>query len=86
MSVRMRSNPSHYQIEGDTAGTDSGERLSYICSRNVELLENHDLVSTEPGLTLTEFGSAMARYYINFETMKIILGLPRQAKISEIVS
>lgn len=34
----------------------------------------------------TEFGDAMARYYVRFETMKIILSLEQKSKMSEIVS
>jgi len=86
MFVRMKLNPSHYQLEGDTAGADLNERLGFICSRALELLDSHDLIVTKPRLRLSEFGDAMARYCINFESMKVIMALPPKAKISEIVS
>jgi ATP-dependent DNA helicase HFM1/MER3 len=34
----------------------------------------------------TEFGEAMARYYVNFHTMKSILAMAPRAKMSEVVS
>ena len=34
----------------------------------------------------TEFGDAMARYYVKFETMKVLLSLEPKSKLSEIVS
>lgn len=33
----------------------------------------------------TEYGNAMARYYVPFETMKLLIALKNKAKISEIV-
>jgi ATP-dependent DNA helicase HFM1/MER3 len=34
----------------------------------------------------TEFGHAMARYYVHFETMKVFMGLQHKSTLSEIVS
>lgn len=85
MYVRLKDNPDHYKIEGDTAGRNLDERLEKICTRNVELLEEQDLITTGSRLRTTEFGDAMARYYVDFETMKVFLALPPKAKISEIV-
>lgn len=83
--VRLKDNPDHYKIKGDIAGRDLEQRLEQICSKNIALLEENDLVSMTPKMRATEFGDAMARYYVDFDTMKIIMALPAKAKLSEIV-
>lgn len=84
--VRLKQNPDHYRLEGDSGGRDLDERLDRICNRDIELLQEHDLVTSEQKLRSTEFGEAMARYYVKFATMKIFMGLPPKAKVSDIVS
>jgi len=84
--VRLRDNPDHYKLESDAPGRDLDERLENICTRGIALLEQHDLVSSTPRLCCTEFGDAMARYYLQFDTMKIFLAMPPKAKTSEILS
>ena len=62
------------------------ELLEQICARDIALLQGVDLVAKEARLSCTEFGDAMARYYVKFETMRILLSLAPKAKLSEIVS
>lgn len=84
--VRLKENPEHYRIEGDASGRTLEERLEMICNRVISLLQENDLVHKTSKLQCTEFGDAMARYYLQFESMKILLALPNQAKTSEILS
>ncbi|TKA69582.1 hypothetical protein B0A49_04499 [Cryomyces minteri] len=85
--VRLKENPNHYRLDGGTGGRDIDERLEHICSKDLSSLEQHHLVTSDnEQLRCTEFGDAMARYYLQFETMKIFLGLPPKAKLSEILS
>lgn len=84
--VRLRENPEHYKIDGDASGRNLDERVELICNKVIPLLQEHDLVQKTSRLQCTEFGDAMARYYLQFETMKTLLALPYQAKTSEILS
>lgn len=85
--VRLRENPNHYRLEGDSGSGNLDERLGRICDRSVSLLREHDLVEDDTAtLRSTEFGDAMARYYLQFHTMKVFLSLQPKAKLSEIVS
>ena len=84
--VRLKENPEHYKIDGDASGRNLDERLEIICNKVISLLQEHDLVQKAPKLQCTEFGDAMARYYLQFETMKTLLALPPRAKTSEILS
>ncbi|KAJ9635199.1 ATP-dependent DNA helicase MER3 [Coniosporium tulheliwenetii] len=85
--VRLRENPNHYRLEGDSGSGNLDERLGRICDRSVSLLREHDLVEDDTAtLRSTEFGDAMARYYLQFHTMKVFLSLQPKAKLSEILS
>lgn len=83
--VRLWKNPNHYKLDHDADGIDEGARLEEICNKHIQLLQETNLVSSTAKLKCTEFGDAMARYYVKFETMKIFLSLPPKAKMSEIV-
>ncbi|KAL1988357.1 hypothetical protein VTN96DRAFT_10040 [Rasamsonia emersonii] len=84
--VRLRRNPTHYKLRENADGKDEDEMLRQICEKDVTLLQDCGLVSSEGKLKSTPFGDAMARYYVKFETMRIFLSLPPKAKISEILS
>ena len=84
--VRLSKNPDHYKLDGDAVDQNLDDRIERICRRDLEFLETAQLVLSTPRLKSTDFGDAMARYYITFETMRVLLGLCRQPKISDIVS
>ncbi|MCJ1393222.1 Sec63 [Xylographa bjoerkii] len=84
--VRLGQNPAHYKLDGDVTERSLDERIEQICDRDIRLLQDTQLVTMEQRLKSTEFGSAMARYYVKFETMRVFLALPPRAKMSEILS
>lgn len=86
LSVRMKRNPEHYRLEGDNGGTDINHRLDQICGRDISLLRQYHLIEGDRRLKSTEYGEAMARYCVQFETAKAFLNLPPRAKLSEILS
>ncbi|MCJ1314576.1 Sec63 [Agyrium rufum] len=86
LSVRLGLNPAHYQFDANGIFKNLDERIEHICQRDINLLQQADLVVEEARLRCTLFGHAMSRYYVNFKTMKLILGLPPNAKMSEILS
>lgn len=83
--VRLRRNPTHYQLREGAKREDEDEMLRQICEKDIRLLQESNLVTTE-SLRSTQFGDAMARYYVRFETMKTFLTLKRHATMSQIVS
>ena len=83
--MRLGQNPAHYKLDGDVYGRTIDERIEQICKRDIDLLQDTRLLLSENRLKSTEFGNAMARYYVTFETMRILLSLPPKAKMSEIV-
>ena len=84
--VRLKDNPEHYRLDGQAQGHTLDERLENICKNGISRLVESDLVRSKVNLVCTEFGDSMARYYIQFDTMKVLLSLPPKAKISEILS
>ncbi|KAE8368724.1 Sec63 Brl domain-containing protein [Aspergillus caelatus] len=85
LSVRLRRNPTHYQLREGADRKDEDEMLRQICEKDIRLLQESNLTSTER-LRSTQFGDAMARYYVRFETMKTFLTLKHHATMSQILS
>lgn len=83
--VRLRRNPTYYRLKEGASQEDEDEMLRQICEKNIKLLQECGLVGTEK-LCSTEYGDAMARWYIRFETMKKLLSLKAQADKTQIVS
>ncbi|KAL8776306.1 MAG: hypothetical protein Q9194_003238 [Teloschistes cf. exilis] len=83
--VRLGQNPAHYKLDGDATNLNLDTRIERICQRDIALLLEANLV-TEAGdrIRCTELGDAMARYYVNFETMKGLLALEPRSKMSDI--
>ncbi|ENI06937.1 hypothetical protein COCC4DRAFT_191373 [Bipolaris maydis ATCC 48331] len=84
--VRLQQNPTHYKLEGSRNGQSIEEQVDDICFRDVNLLQQSNLVSSEERFTCTEFGHAMSRYYVHFETMKLFMGFEAKSSPSEILS
>lgn len=82
--VRLRRNPTHYDLKEGADREDEDEMLRQICEKDIKLLQDCNLVTTGC-LRSTRFGDAMARYYVRFETMKGLLSLEHHATVSQIV-
>jgi ATP-dependent DNA helicase HFM1/MER3 len=84
--VRLKQNPVYYKLDGARSGQSVDEQLDDICFRDITLLRDCNLANGEEYLRSTEFGFAMARYYVHFDSMRILMGIQPKASISEIVS
>ncbi|KAJ5898809.1 hypothetical protein N7495_003553 [Penicillium taxi] len=82
--VRLRRNPSYYQLKEEASEDDEDELLRQICEKDITLLQECGLVTIEK-LGSTQFGDAMARYCVRFETMRILMSLRLGASIHEIL-
>ncbi|GAN10881.1 DEAD/DEAH box DNA helicase [Mucor ambiguus] len=68
--VRLLKNPEHYKLNQNSIS--SNTILQEICTKNLELLQYHNLIQKSPldaTLKATPFGVAMDVYYIRFPTM-----------------
>ena len=82
--MRMSKNPVYYSASGSIIGGDLNDAVYGTCAKTIQILQDANMVGLGP-LRCTDFGNAMARYGVKLGTMKSILDLPRQARISEIV-
>lgn len=85
LSVRVRQSPSLYNIDNVKSATGAEEQMEEWCERDVKLLQDNGLVTKHTPLMCTEYGQAMSRYMIQFETMILLLSIPRAASIEEMV-
>ncbi|APA11383.1 hypothetical protein SS1G_11638 [Sclerotinia sclerotiorum 1980 UF-70] len=86
LSVRMRQNPNYYKFSGVAPSRDADQQLELVCERDIKLLQDYELVTKEDFFSCTEYGAAMSRYMVQFETMKLLLSIPRHSKTEQILS
>lgn len=86
--VRLSRNFAHYKATGQLPGRDVHEVVEQLCAKHLESLHEFYLIAGAGAQNIksTEYGDAMARYYVMFDTMRCIMGLARKPKMSEIVS
>ncbi|TLD30867.1 hypothetical protein PspLS_03038 [Pyricularia sp. CBS 133598] len=89
LGVRLHSNPSHYKVDSQSPNREKlnvGRFIEDICERDINLLQEANLVTLCNGaLECSPAGRAMSTFMVRFETMKMILGMPTGAVISEIL-
>ncbi|KFY25163.1 hypothetical protein V493_04803 [Pseudogymnoascus sp. VKM F-4281 (FW-2241)] len=85
MSVRMKQNPTFYKFSCDTGSRDPDERLEQVCERDIKMLQDTKLVTYNQRFTCTEYGQAMSRYMVKFETMQVLLSIPEHAGIGQML-
>lgn len=89
LSVRMRQSPERYFADLEVGGrrADSpDERIQAWCERDIKLLQQYRLITACAPLRCTEYGLAMSRYMVQFETMKLLLAIPSSTSIEQLVS
>ncbi|ELR07113.1 hypothetical protein GMDG_02382 [Pseudogymnoascus destructans 20631-21] len=85
MSVRMKQNPTYYKFSCDTGSRDPDERLEQVCERDIKMLQDTKLVTSDQKFTCTEYGQAMSRYMVKFETMQLLLSIPEHAGMGQML-
>lgn len=86
LSVRMKQNPMYYKFSCDTGSRDPDERLELVCERDIKLLQETKLITSDSRFACTKYGEAMSKYMVRFETMQLLLSIPEHATMSQIVS
>ncbi|XXG96179.1 ATP-dependent DNA helicase MER3 [Hypoxylon texense] len=84
LSVRVRQSPSLY-LEGARNADDADETMGEWCEKGIESLQQCGLVTESTPFKCTEYGHAMSRYMVKFETMTLLLSIPRGARLEEIL-
>ncbi|KAJ9144066.1 p-loop containing nucleoside triphosphate hydrolase protein [Pleurostoma richardsiae] len=87
LSVRLRRNPGYYQLTGTTPSRaqQTDERLEQICEKDVRLLQEVGLLTDGETFNCTDYGRAMSKYMVHFDTMKLILKIPHGVGMQELL-
>ncbi|KAI1503495.1 hypothetical protein F5X99DRAFT_425670 [Biscogniauxia marginata] len=86
LSVRIRQNPALYNLENVQNAAGAEDVMAEWCERDVTLLQQCGLVAKQTPFSCTEYGLAMSRYMVQFETMKLLLSIPRGANLEEMLT
>ncbi|KAK4151587.1 hypothetical protein C8A00DRAFT_17036 [Chaetomidium leptoderma] len=87
LSVRLRRNPGYYPLTGGTTNpAQVDDRLEEICERDIKQLQEAELVSDHGTFRCTEYGLAMSKYMVEFQTMKLLLQIPRGVGMEALIT
>lgn len=87
LSVRLRRNPNYYRLTGGTTNpSEVDDRLEEICERDIKQLQETSLVTDQGTFRCTEYGRAMSKYMVEFQTMKLLLQIPRGVGMEALVN
>lgn len=94
LSVRLRQNPKHYSelderiVYSSISASTIDEKLERICEGVIENLRGAQLVECTRTSSFhpTEYGRAMSKYMIRYDTMKLILVIPRGATTQDLLT
>jgi ATP-dependent DNA helicase HFM1/MER3 len=89
LTVRMRQSPDRYHAEvdaGEKGTISTDEIIRAWCERDMKLLQEHRLITTDTPFRCTEYGLAMSRYMVQFETMRMLLAIPASVDVEQLVS
>lgn len=87
LAVRLDRHPAYYKLEETGFLTDPlDDRLEKICETDISKLQQTGLVTDEATFHSTDYGRAMSRYVIRFNSMQRILQIPQAAKMEQVVS
>ncbi|CAG8457778.1 10751_t:CDS:10 [Ambispora leptoticha] len=92
--VRIKSNPTYYKMNTDEGGSELQhqdhqnfeKQLEEICAKDLDILNDSGMIiRSGDNLKITEYGEAMAKYYVKYKTMEEIAKLPSMASLCDIL-
>lgn len=87
LAVRLCQNPRYYNLtEAPSNAKTLDDKLQEICEADITKLREAGLITSEEVFRSTDYGRAMSRYVIRFDSMRKILEVPQGAKIEQLVS
>ncbi|POS73743.1 DEAD/DEAH box DNA helicase [Diaporthe helianthi] len=87
LAVRLDRHPGYYKLEETGTISDPlDDRLEKICETDISKLQQAGLVTQDSAFQSTDYGRAMSRYVIRFESMQRILQIPQAAKMEQVLT
>ncbi|KAK4147307.1 uncharacterized protein C8A04DRAFT_34040 [Dichotomopilus funicola] len=62
------------------------DKLEEICERDIKHLQEAELVTGDSSFRCTEYGRAMSKYMVQFQTMKLLLQIPRGVGMETLIT
>ncbi|KAK8068678.1 P-loop containing nucleoside triphosphate hydrolase protein [Apiospora phragmitis] len=84
LNVRMRRDPDKYIVKDGETGANADENLQQWCERDIRILQQYRLVTQGESFKCTEYGNAMSKYMVKFETMKLLLAIPKAPTMEQL--
>ncbi|KAE8213434.1 hypothetical protein CF327_g3056 [Tilletia walkeri] len=89
LHVRLLKNPAWYNLDESAASKTSKEVMQSIVEDALNQLDRHDL-ATATGedadeLAATDLGDILAKYFLTFKTMLLLLQAPQNATIKDLI-
>ncbi|XP_025088893.1 uncharacterized protein LOC112560994 isoform X5 [Pomacea canaliculata] len=88
LHVRFAKNPQHYGFPSNVDARCMEGYLQDICMKSLQQLVDAGLVTVHSDTTLAvpnDKGRLMARYYLMFETMKLLMNIPLSCSIEQML-
>lgn len=86
LNVRMRQSPKYYITQSGEAHASPDESIQQWCERDIKLLQEHGLITDDRKFKCTEYGIAMSKYMVQFDTMRMLLRIQRAPALGGLVS
>ncbi|KAK4201153.1 putative ATP-dependent DNA helicase [Triangularia verruculosa] len=87
LSVRLRRNPNYYHLTGHNCNPSQIDaKLEEICERDIRQLQEAQCVTDNETFKSTYYGRAMSKYMVEFRTMKMLLQIPKAAKMEALIT
>lgn len=86
LAVRLDRHPQYYKLEETgVVANPLDDRLEKICETDITKLQQAGLITEDEAFQSTDYGRAMSRYVIRFDSMQRILQIPKSAKMEQVV-
>ncbi|KAK0670172.1 putative ATP-dependent DNA helicase [Cercophora samala] len=87
LSVRLRRNPNYYHLTGNNCNPSQIDaKLEEICERDIKQLQEAKCVTDNDTFKSTYYGRAMSKYMVEFRTMKMLLQIPKAARMDALIT
>ncbi|ROW01252.1 hypothetical protein VMCG_05899 [Cytospora schulzeri] len=87
LAIRLCQHPAYYKLTGTAPNTTPlDDKLEKICKADITKLREVGLITSGETFRSTDYGRAMSKFVIRFNSMKKILEIPRGAKMEQLLN
>jgi ATP-dependent DNA helicase HFM1/MER3 len=85
--VRIRKNPTHYELPANISREKLDSIIKEMCVGSLQQLAMNEVIDMTEDCSLRprDLGRSMARYYVKFETVKRFQNVTEQSSFSDVI-